>query len=151
MRFSSLIVALLLYSFTGCGGVRTDYSSVDLATVRGAISLDDQPLPGATVIFEAPDKTTSSAVTDESGNYRLMFNSEKAGVTPGPKVVRIRTSLPIEEDDSIEVDFDQPITKPERVPPCYNTESQLRITVEDGSQRFDFELNSDCSTTSPSN
>lgn len=151
-RTAWLIVCL--FALTGCGGVRTDYSKLDLATVQGTVTLDDQPLADAVVIFEATDHTFSFATTDESGGYRLMFNSEKAGVTPGPKIVRVRTIGGIGEEGSEEPGEDETtpaIAEGERVPACYNAQSKLNVTVTDGSQRFDFDLKMDCSTTGSMN
>jgi hypothetical protein len=155
-RFISRVAWLLcgLAVFTGCGGVRTDYSKLNLATVQGIVTLDDQPLAAVVVTFEAPDRTFSFATTDESGRYRLMFNSEKAGVTPGPKIVRIRANGEITEDGTSGTPEDERrpvVSEGDRVPACYNTQSKLNVTVADGSQRFDFDLKSDCSTTGPNN
>ena len=147
-RAALLVVCLV--ALTGCRGVRTDYSKLDLANVRGTVTIDGQPLAVAVVIFEATDHTFSFATTDESGGYRLMFNSEKAGVTPGPKVVRVRTTGGIGEEGSEEPGEEETtpvIAGGERVPACYNAQSKLNVTVSDGSQRFDFDLKMDCSTT----
>ncbi len=144
----------LMVGMIGCGGPRTDYSKVDLGEVQGTIQLDGEPLAEAVVIFESPDQTYSYAQTDEHGNYRLMFNSEKSGVTTGTKTVRIRTSggLGEEAEASLEEEEDggeAGTAAPELVPACYNSNSQLQATVAGGSQTLDFELNSDCSTTGP--
>lgn len=132
-----------------CGGVRTDYSKVELASVQGTIQVDGQPLVGAIVSYEAPDRTFSIAETDESGSYKLMFNSEKAGVTPGPKIVRIRTQGGLGEEESAGEDKQTTKVDAETIPPCYNVKSQLKVAVAEGSQHFDFDLLSDCSTTAP--
>ena len=83
----------LVFATTGCGSSLTpDYGKLDLVNVSGSITLDGQPLPEAIVVFESNDATFSYGRTDDSGNYTLMLNSEKSGVMPGPKIVRIRTS-----------------------------------------------------------
>lgn len=140
-----------LFACVGCGGVRTDYSKVDLANVRGTVKLEGRSLADAVVLFEAPDQTYSFATTDDAGRYRLLFNSEKPGAMPGPKVVRIRTSGGLEEAEETEEE-DEPnraATAKELVPSCYNSQSKLRLTVASGSQRFDFDLKLDCSFSVP--
>lgn len=137
----------------GCFGVSTDYSKVDIAQVSGTITLDGQPLSGVTVLFEAPDKTTAFGTTDASGAYTLQFNTEKAGVTPGPKVVRIRSGSFGEEADAEEGNEEEgaaPAAAPaSNVPACYNAASKLQATVQSGSQTMNFDLKSDCSVTGP--
>ena len=46
-----LLSCLLLSA--GCGGsIEADYSKLDLVDVSGTVTLDGQPLSGATVVFE---------------------------------------------------------------------------------------------------
>lgn len=140
----ALFVALFV-SLAGCGQSGPDYGSLDLSSVNGTVTLDGQPLIGALVLFEADDLTYSYALTDDSGKYELMFNSEKAGVTKGSKTVRIWSSRGIpgmaeagssgeEEDPDVKPD------KSEKVPSKYNEQSELTVTVSDSSETFDFEL-----------
>jgi len=144
------VAAGLFVIMAGCGRVGPDYSKVDLADVRGEVTLDGQPLVDAVVVFEAPDTTYSFGRTDSAGAYQLMFNSEKSGVTPGPKIVRIRTSGGLGEmsEEGAE-DAEGSAKEPEQVPACYNSKSQLKATVESGAHSIDFHLKSDCSVTSP--
>jgi hypothetical protein len=138
----------------GCRGIRTDYGELDLCSVSGTILLDGEPLADAIVKFEAPDTTYSIAKTDSSGRYTLMLNSEKRGVIPGLKIVRVSTLGSLrDEDDEGESELgadgaDGKSAKSERVPAVYNTESQLKVNVE-RSRSFDFDLKSDGSTTGP--
>ena len=144
------LVGLVLLA--GCdSGLRTDYSQLGLAEVRGAVTLDGAPLAGAVVIFEASDRTYSYGRTDSAGRYHLMFNSEKSGVLPGAKTVRIRTAGGLGEAESAtaESEDDSGSAPKERVPACYHGKSKLQVTVAGGSQTFNFDLLSDCSTDSP--
>jgi hypothetical protein len=154
MQRLSLASALSFVSLsvTGCFGVSTDYGSVELAHVSGTVTLDGKPLPGVTVLFEAPDKTTAFGTTDAGGAYALQFNTEKAGVTPGPKVVRIRGGGFGEDADAAEESEEEvaaPQAAPTNVPACYDADSKLQATVASGSQTMNFDLKSDCSVTGP--
>jgi hypothetical protein len=145
-QWSAIAVCLAVWP-CGCGGPpRPDYGSLDLSQARGCVTLDGQPLTGALILFEAPDATYSYAQTDGRGRYRLMFNSEQAGVCKGPKTVRIWSSRGVpglsEADGGAEQDPDAPPPQPERIAPRYNSRSELRVTVEDHSHTFDFQLES---------
>jgi hypothetical protein len=76
-RFAfSLLLGLVL---TGCGG---KYKPVP---VEGIVTLDDQPVPGATVLF-LPDSEggrSASAMTDGEGNFQLTTYQEGDGALPG--------------------------------------------------------------------
>jgi hypothetical protein len=142
----SLIVfaaMLVLPSFAGC--YRTphmDYSAVNLVPAHGAVTLDQQPLAQATVVFEAPDKQFSFATTDATGKYALQFDSAQRGVTPGPKIVRIRTTGPIGEaaESTAEEGAAPPATAVERVPARYNRQSELKVDVSPDRNEYNFEL-----------
>ena len=140
-RALTLSLSILL---TGCGtAVRTDYAQLELVQVWGAVKLDGKPLAGGIVQFESQDQTYSFGQTDHGGRYHMMFNSERRGVTPGPKVVRIRTSGGLGEEESAPLEGEIPaVNQPELVPACYNMNSQLTITVGRRSQRIDFDLKS---------
>lgn len=146
--------ALACLWMTGCGGVHTDYSELDLREISGTVTLDGDPVEGAVVVFQAEDKSFSSGVTDDSGYYELMFNSEQSGVLDGPKIVRIGTSLGAEDVEADEAGTDggdgeaTADSSGERVPACYNGESQLRVTVTE-STTMNFDLKPDCSTQGP--
>ncbi len=137
----------LIMQMSGCESrIRTDYSSLDLAEVSGMMTLDGIPLYGATVQFVAADGTYSAGLTNERGEYTLMFNSEKAGVLTGPKTVRIVTGSSEGDGESDEVPAHSSGSA-EFVPDCYNRDSRLTADVVPGSQTFDFDLTSDCGET----
>lgn len=145
---SWILIAMLL--LCSCAGVKqsTDYSKLGLVTVSGTVFLEGQPLSGGSIYFESDDKTYSASNIDSSGQYSLRFNSEKMGVTPGPKTVRIRAqAMPTEAGGSEE----DPDAKPRAVvstgiPDCYDKASPIRVTVDASSSQFDFDLKNDCST-----
>ncbi len=146
-RVLAAILTCLLTA--GCGGLRTDYSDLNLKEISGTVTLDGDPVEGAVVVFEAADKSFSSGTTDSSGYYSLTFNSEQSGVLNGPKIVRIGSTLGAEDIEAAEAGTDggevASTATIERVPACYNSESQLRVTVTE-STTMNFDLKLDCST-----
>lgn len=136
-----LAVTLAFTPLVGCGSgkPRMDYSKAGLVDVSGAVRFDGEPLASAIVIFEAPDETFSFARTDAAGRYRLMFDSVMAGVTKGPKTVRIRTLGSLGEDDP-----DAQRSGTERVPDCYHSKTTLTVEVTGNSTSTDFDLRGDC-------
>lgn len=139
-----LLVGLivLMEVAAGCGTSRsTDYSKVDLIDVTGRVTLDGVALAEAHVEFESPDQTSSYGLTDEQGEFRLLFNSERTGCLPGEKIVRIQMpSADVEDPDATNVSGVE-------IPGCYNTQSILRATVSPQQHRFDFDLTTDTEMT----
>lgn len=142
--FRPLVFGLMLVLSVGCGGsINADYSNLDLLDVSGTVTLDGKPLPGATVAFEARDKTYSSGITDENGEYDLLFNTEKSGCLPGDKIVRIQVKTDSEApegESDIEGDNGQQANV--KVPEEYNKNSTLEVTVDANHTTFDFDLKS---------
>jgi hypothetical protein len=125
-----LTLILLGPLVAGCG------SNGDLAMVKGRVTLNGEPLEGATVEFQptAEGGSPSYGMTDDDGRYRLMSTFDTAGAMPGEHIVSIRTAGTCFDDQGNEFE------REERVPPQYNAQTELRRTVEPGSNRFDFEL-----------
>jgi len=134
----------LLMLATGCGGsIKADYSNLDLVDASGTVTLDGQPLSGATVAFEANDGTFSSGVTDENGFFELMFNTEKSGCLAGDKTVRITVGGdPENPDEESEAEGDTPGNSNTKIPAQYNKKSTLEVTVDAAHTTFDFDLKS---------
>ena len=121
--------------------------------------LDGKPLPAAVITFEDPTNGTFSfARTDADGDYTLQFDSEKSGVLAGKKTIQISTVRTIlglageegkeEGEASTEDQESRAESKTEAVPACYNKESKLTVEVTSSTTTFNFDLKSDCSTTS---
>ena len=145
---------------SGCSATNEiDYSSVNLVAVSGNVKLDGAFLPSAVITFEDPETGNFSfARTDSTGNYTLQFDSEANGVLPGKKIVRVSTTrtvlgLPGEEGEEEGESSDEgggssaAEKKTEDVPACYNKDSKLSVEVTTSTTTFNFDLNSDCTTT----
>ena len=126
--------AISLVSLAGCGGRQPPYASLGLVEVSGTVTMDNQPLGNVSVAFENPQtKTFSIGRTNESGAYKLMFNSEKSGCTPGTKIVRITPYRGTESDPDEE-------PSDTKIPPRYNRQSELTAEVDSSHRTFDFAL-----------
>ncbi|MBW3596598.1 MAG: carboxypeptidase-like regulatory domain-containing protein [Planctomycetes bacterium] len=119
-------------SLVGCGGG-------NLGQVEGTVTLDDQPLPDATVIFQ-PEAggSPSRGKTDASGYYQLSFSRDEMGAVPGTHTVRISTGGVVGSEE--EGEEGEPVVVPEKVPAKYNDQSELTASVEKGSNTIDFDL-----------
>ncbi len=126
-RLAAVLTCLIL---AGCG------SDDDLARVKGKVTLNGQPLEGATVEFQptAEGGAPSAGETDAKGRYELMFSFDEPGVLPGEHTVSITTAGTYFDDEGKELE------REERVPAKYNSESTLKRAVEPGGNKFDFEL-----------
>lgn len=168
IRRRSLTFAALLASWpllcSGCSpGPKADYGKLGLVEVAGTISLDGQPVPKAAIFFYSEDGSYSYGITDASGYYQAMLNSEKSGVIPGEKKIEISTvhsPVPggLSGDDAesgeevLEEDPDAPVNKKgegEKIPDCYNSKTILKLNISSSDSGMDFNLQSDCSTTEP--
>ncbi|RLS56634.1 MAG: carboxypeptidase regulatory-like domain-containing protein [Planctomycetota bacterium] len=151
MRFIPALICLAFIS--GCSELKqsTDYSKLGLVSVTGTVMLDGQPVTSGSIVFEADDKTFSASDLDSSGRYALRFNSEQMGVPAGEKTVRIN-GRPLPREASSGGEGHDPDARPKAdvvssVPVCYDQESKIRVSVAAGTLVFDFDLKSDCTTT----
>jgi hypothetical protein len=122
------IFLVLALAMLGCG------SRGDLASVRGKVTLDGQPLPDAFVVFAPISKgTTSYGRTDAGGNYEMTFTDREKGAWIGENSVRISTG---------DLGSGGAPGPKERVPVVYNQETTLKAEVKPGSNTFNFDLKS---------
>lgn len=116
----------------GCGG------QSNIGKVTGRVTLDGQPLADAVVTFApAAEGSPSLGRTDSSGLYNLVYTREINGAEIGEHKVSITTY------SAADPEADPPVAAvPEKVPAKYNGRSELKATVEAGSNRLDFDLES---------
>lgn len=101
-----------------------------LGRVGGTVTLDGAPLAGALVVF-TPDGPGRSALatTDAAGRYELSFLRDIAGANVGTHTVRITTAT--ENRGGKEI-----------LPERYHVKTELKATVESGTNTLDFALES---------
>ena len=126
----SVAIALLGLTFQGCGK-----SGPELADVSGSVTMDGKPLPDVMLEFQPTGGKGSPSIgyTDKNGEYRLRFSRDKWGAVPGEHVVRI--------DFDYDPGSDAP-KPPFKIPAQYNKKSDLRRTLEPGSNSLSFEISS---------
>jgi len=111
-----------------------------VAPVSGTVTLDGQPLPKASVLFQ-PDKggRPSFGVTNEEGGYTLAYSMNQSGAEVGPCTVKITTRL--QAEDSTGEYKDNAPRAAEKVPARYAKEP-VKVTVEPRSNTLNIELTS---------
>ena len=132
-RGIGLVVALALISTSACRSKPDDQP--DLGKVSGVVTMDGAPLAGVQVSFAPEEGRASQAITDSEGKYELSYIGKTKGAKVGSHKVYITTYI---EDDS---DPEAQKTK-ETIPKKYNKETTLTANVEEGSNTFDFKLES---------
>jgi hypothetical protein len=126
-----LLVIAVLLGAVGCGKYE-----VELAPVRGRVTLDGKGLARATVTF-APAEGAGGpayAVTDQDGNYELEYTHDRKGAVAGKCIVRIKTGFQSLEDE------EKGIKRPETVPAKYNRQSTLTAEVMPDGGPYNFDL-----------
>ena len=138
MLITSVAFCLTL---SGCGGAENDQP--DLGLVKGVVTLEGQPLSGASISFLPDSGRTASARTDANGNYELIYIRDTPGCKLGQNKVIITTLNDNAEDDNA-LEGDDAVIKVERVketlPAKYNRKTELVAMVKPGENTFDFKL-----------
>jgi hypothetical protein len=125
MKHLPTLVSLSLLMVSGCG-------YTDVAPVTGIVTLDGQPLVGASVEFMPEVGRPSYGGTNEQGFYRLNYTMEQDGAVIGPCTVRVTTAVEDKEGRM----------KKELVPKKYNTTDKIRVSVEAKANKIDVKLES---------
>ena len=130
-----LCLLIALAAAVGCGpkGPR-------LALIKGTVTLDGEPLKGASVEFRpltaAGSPSYSIENTDADGHFAMGYTADRAGVLPGKYKVSISTVW----DEMLENGRTK--RHPERVPRKYNERTELEVDVVAGKHDMPFDLSS---------
>jgi hypothetical protein len=126
-KWSAILLLVIANAFlTGC-------NSDGLNEVTGTVTLDGKPLSGLEVRFEPIDPsigTNAIGYTQADGTYMLHYPGDKTGAPAGEYMVLISGGENAEGG------------KPSRVPAKYTRATELKATVESGSNTIDFDLTS---------
>lgn len=141
-------LSLLALLLAGCGSSdRWKDGRPPVYPASGSVTMNGQPLEGATVIFspEDPAGKPGVAITDKSGRFDAETFEPKDGLTAGPHKVTVeKTTLVDKQGNPVEVIREPGDVKEVReVPKQYSNfaTSGLRVEVKDGKNEFPaFEL-----------
>jgi hypothetical protein len=133
-----LVLGLALVLALGCGGKR-------FVPVSGKVTLNGQPLAGATVSFQpiAPEGAVegapgSAAKTDANGQYTLKASTGQDGAWVGKHRVRISLLNPQVGEGDERRRGGPPLA--DKVPARYNKDSKEVVEVPPGGMTKDFAL-----------
>ena len=143
-----LSIACMMTLPCGCGR-----GGVDLAPVRGKVTVDGQPAIGAVVVFKPiAGGATSTATADAEGRYQLRFPGNRRGALLGEHQVTIqcyqkpdgsppRLDLPSSDPNNYSLLLGQNQLVPV-LPAKYSDPSatELRVEVARKGAAYDFEL-----------
>lgn len=94
--------------------------------------MDGDPLSGALVSFSPAQGRSAIGYTNDKGEYSVKYVSNVAGAIVGKNQVSITTAY--DEADPKFANFKEPIPK------NYNTNTELERDVQQGTNKFDFDL-----------
>ena len=110
--------------------------------VEGKVTLNGQPLSGASVVFSQTRPTSPGPYigqTDSQGNFKLgLANSTESGAAPGEYLVVITT---VKQDPGAMEDSPVP-TQKEVVPAAYRDGSTRTTVPEGGKKSVNFDMKS---------
>nr|MCH9791837.1 carboxypeptidase-like regulatory domain-containing protein [Planctomycetota bacterium] len=102
-NFLLITSVILCLTLSGCSGAENDQP--DLGLVNGVVTLDGQPLSGASISFLPDSGRTASARTDANGYYELTYIRDTLGCKLGQNKVVITTLIDnVEDDNALEGD-----------------------------------------------
>ncbi len=138
LRFPGLFFAICVAGLVGCGG---GSSADQRAAVRGSVSLDNQPIDGATINFIALDSQGRNVgATTIQGDYEI---PAERGPNPGRYRVEISWHRPLGPVPEMGDEFDDARPEPETrqvLPAQYNEQSTLEVVIEPGENEHSFQL-----------
>lgn len=131
-----LLITVLFSSLLGCGD-----GGPELASVKGVVTVDGQPVPNAILTFVPKEGSPSYGQTNGDGSYELMFTDVKRGAMLGQHQVSIEGQR-LSKDELAEMKA-QGMEVPDRVieiPKAYRQPGALTAEVKRGSNAIDFHL-----------
>ncbi|MCU0717306.1 MAG: carboxypeptidase-like regulatory domain-containing protein [Pirellula sp.] len=130
------LFAIVFTSLSGCGD-----GGPELASVKGVVTVDGQPVPNATLTFVPQEGSPSYGQTDRNGSYELMFTDVKRGAMLGSHQVSIEGQR-LSKEELAEMKA-QGMDVPDRIveiPKAYRQAGALTAEVKRGSNAIDFHL-----------
>lgn len=139
------MLACVLSSLSGCGP-----AGPDVQMIKGLVTLDGEPVDGATVIFRPEAEGLMAAgKTDAAGTFAVNASEGQKygrGTTIGRYIVMVSKLSPFEIDPVTGEPTDVTAAEPKQLMPLIYTtakNSPLRANVIAGFNEFRFELRSE--------
>jgi hypothetical protein len=107
----------------------------DVAPVTGVVTQNGEPLAHVIVEFQPDKGAPSYGETDETGSYKLMYQTNREGALLGHHWVSVRTP-----DEVTDPRTDTTVKVRETVPVQYNDETELEYEVVKGKNNFDIKI-----------
>ncbi|MBD3673002.1 MAG: carboxypeptidase regulatory-like domain-containing protein [Planctomycetaceae bacterium] len=130
-KIASVLVFGVCLFFVGCGSS----DSLNRQAVTGEIQFEGSPIPEGTIEFSPVGEGTSSGAVIQEGKFSI---PEEKGLPPGEYLVRISAYNP--DAEPVAMPGESNNVAEEIIPPKYNTESDVKFTVEAGAENV-FTLN----------
>lgn len=147
----TLAVGVTVAMLAGCGGAPTDLP--ELGQVSGVVTLDGNPLEGATVTFlpQTGSGNASRAATAADGSYELVYSGMNVGAVIGNHRITIvlgeegQPEIPegVDLDNLSEEQANQYLSTGPSLPVRYNDETELVAEISAGPNTVNFELTSE--------
>ncbi len=123
-------IGMLFLSFTVIGCSSSDQTRLGL--VSGVVTFDGKPLAGAQVTYcPLEGGRVASSKTKEDGSYYLEYTMDRAGALVGEHEICVSTA------ESSNEGRPDPL-----LPPVYNTNTKLKVSVVEGQNTFNIPLTS---------
>ncbi len=127
--FCILLISAIA-TMVGCGG---GYSGPPVGSVSGTVTINGKPAPDVVVEFTPTDGGRgSSGTTDESGQYQLIYTSNKLGAQVGKHTVKVSGNQVLDDNNTN-------LMKPKTSVPKEVAEMTREVEVESGSNTIDLE------------
>ncbi len=135
-----LILILPLSIIVGCSSKADDQP--DIGQVTGVITVNAQPLEGATVKFSPENGRPSTGTTDALGKYELFYIRDTKGASIGKHKVIISKMIdkPFPSGKILTPEEKVSGNKEESIIKKYNTNTTLTANVKAGANTFDFKI-----------
>lgn len=145
MNLNQFIFAALLIPTTFLAGCGSDDGLPARGDVEGYITLDGEPIAGVMVMFQPKDTKSRPAMgmSDETGWYRLVFNSTATGTVSGLNGVQLEQAEfdeeELAEEAAADPDWVDPRPALEKIPNKYYGEF-MEVDVQRGDNDVDIAL-----------
>lgn len=133
------LAVLVIVCLAGCGTDRQQGDGLVREAVSGTVTLDGQPLGGASIQFVPIDPNAPGGTSGEIEKGKFVIEGDR-GPVAGSYRVMISSRMGAAVDAS-QPPGDAPAPKKDPIPPRYNTKTDLKAEVKAGvANTYEFPL-----------